>query len=233
MYRLDKIISSQTEFSRKEIKEIVKQGRIKVNGDVVKKSDIKIDSKCDEIFIDDIKIQIKEHIYLALNKPKGYISATEDENDLTVLDLISAEYKCRNLFPIGRLDKDTTGLIIITDDGEFAHDIIAPNKHVKKTYCVDIDIEVTDKMKFEFEKGVELKDGVCKPAVLEKISKNRALVTLTEGRYHQIKRMFGCFGAKVIELKRLRIGDYELPNDLDEGTVRELDEEDLIKIKER
>lgn len=232
MDRLDKIISSQTDYSRKDIKKLVCQGRIKVNNEIVGKSDIKVDSAKDLICIDDIKLQIKEYVYLALNKPKGYISATEDNIEFTVLDLVPNEYKYRKLFPIGRLDKDTTGLIIITDDGVFSHNIISPNKHVKKTYLVDIDIDVTEDMKIGFEKGVVLNDCVCKPAILEKVDNKRALVTITEGKYHQIKRMFSSFGAKVLELKRLSIGNYTLPSDLNEGQIIELQEEDLKKIKE-
>ena len=232
MERLDKIIASQTEFSRKEIKKLCLQGRVKVNNEIIKKSDIKIDEINDNIMVDEKQILVKKYIYLALNKPKGYISATEDAFDPVVVDLVPQEYKHRNLFPIGRLDKDTTGLIIITDDGEFAHNIIAPNKHVKKTYFVEIDSEVTEKMISGFQKGVKLKDEICKPAILEKISEKKALVTITEGKYHQIKRMFGCFGAKVTELKRLSIGNYELPNNLEEGCVIELTESDLQRIKE-
>lgn len=232
MERLDKIIASQTEFSRKEIKKLCLQGRIKVNNEIIKKSDIKIDDLKDTILIDEKIIKVIKNIYLALNKPKGYISATEDAFDSVVLDLIPKEYKHRNLFPIGRLDKDTTGLIIITDDGEFAHNIIAPNKHVKKKYFVVIDIEITEKMISDFKKGVKLKDEICKPAILEKIGKNEALVTITEGKYHQIKRMFGCYGAKVIELSRLSIGNYKMPSYLKEGEVIELTEADLKKVKE-
>ena len=233
MERLDKIIASQTEYSRKEIKKLCLQERIQVNGEVVKKSDMKVDIKNDSIFVDGIQVVVKKYVYLALNKPKGYISATEDANSSVVLDLIPDEYRHRDLFPVGRLDKDTTGLIIITDDGEFAHNIISPNKHVKKKYLAIIDIEITDKMINGFEKGVKLKDDICKPAILEKISEKEAIVTITEGKYHQIKRMFGCFGAKVLELKRLSIGNYEMPESLKEGLVIELSEYDLKCIEEK
>ena len=144
-----------------------------------------------------------------LNKPKGYVSATEDKNDKTVLDLVPDEYRHRNLFPAGRLDKDTTGLMIITDDGDFAHNILSPKKHISKTYNVTIDIDMSDDMVSGFKEGVNLNDG----------------------RYHQIKRMFGCFGAKVIELERTKMGNFSLPDDLELGCVREFTNEELESVR--
>lgn len=167
-----------------------------------------------------------------LNKPKGYISATEDKSMQTVLDLVPEEYKHRNLFPAGRLDKDTTGLMIITDDGNFAHNILSPQKHVRKTYNVTIDIPVTNEMVEGFKNGVMLNDGECKTASLEITNTYTAIVTLTEGRYHQIKRMFGCFGAKVTELQRIKMGNFTLPKDLKIGECREFTEEELNKVQE-
>ena len=231
MERLDKIICSQTEYSRKDIKKIVSQKRIKVNGIIITKSDIKIDENKDIISIDDKEIQIREYVYLILNKPKGYISATEDRTQQTVLDLIDSKYSHRDLFPAGRLDKDTTGLMIITDDGRFAHDILSPRKHVSKTYEVVLDIPATEEMVKGFKDGVDLNDGKCKTAVMEITGEYSARVTLTEGRYHQIKRMFGCFGAKVIELHRIKMGGLELPSNLQEGESRELISEEIEKIK--
>jgi len=133
MERLDKIIVSQTNYSRKDVKELVKKKRVKVNNIIANKSELKVDSSCDKITIDDREITIKKYIYLILNKPKGYVSATNDKFDKTVLDLVPEKYRHRNLFPAGRLDKDTTGLMIITDDGAFAHNILSPKKHIKKT----------------------------------------------------------------------------------------------------
>ena len=232
MERIDKIIVAQTEYSRKDVKKLVLQKRVTVNEKVVSKSDIKINSEHDKIAIDGVEINIKEYIYLVLNKPKGYISATEDKTMLTVLDLIPNEYACRELFPAGRLDKDTTGLMVLTDNGKFAHDILSPKKHIKKLYNVTIDIPVNEKMITGFQKGVLLNDGECKSAILEKTGDYTALVTLTEGRYHQIKRMFGCYGAKVIELQRIGMGNFRLPEELKLGECRELSEEELEKIKE-
>ena len=231
MERIDKIISSQTGYSRKEIKELIRNKRIRVNNQIISKYDFKIDTSIDKIKIDNNEITIKKNVYLILNKPKGYISATEDKNDRTVLDLVPQEYLHRNLFPVGRLDKDTTGLMIITDDGIFAHNILSPKKHINKTYNVTIDIPVTNEMVNDFKNGVELNDGKCKPAILEITGTYTSKVTLTEGRYHQIKRMFGCFGAKVIELQRIGMGNLILPDNLKLGECRELTEDELKQKK--
>ena len=231
MERLDKVVSNQTGYSRKEVKNLVRQKRILVNEIMVTKSDIKVDLEKDIIKLDNKEITIKKYIYLMLNKPKGYVSATIDKNDKTVLDLVPTEYLHRNLFPAGRLDKDTTGLMIITDDGDFAHNILSPQKHVKKTYIVTIDIPITEEMIEGFKNGVNLIDGECKTATLEKIDTYKAIVTLTEGRYHQIKRMFGCFKAKVIELERIAMGSFNLPNDLQKGQVREFTDEELKQVQ--
>lgn len=233
MERIDKIIGNQTEYSRKDIKKLILQKRVKVNGELILKSDIKISPKIDIVSIDGKEINVKENVYLILNKPAGYISATEDRRQKTVLDLIDEKYSHRELFPAGRLDKDTTGMMIITDDGQFAHDILSPKKHISKTYEVEIDIPVTEEMQRGFEKGINLNDGVCKTAKLEKIDEKKAIVVLTEGRYHQIKRMFGCFGAKVTKLHRTAMGFLNLPEDLKEGKSRELSKEELELLKRR
>lgn len=216
--------------SRKDVKTAVSHGKVTVNGAVVKLSDHKV-SESDEIFLDGNKISKNKHIYIVLNKPQGYVSATEDESQHTVLELVPPELFRKGLFPAGRLDKDTTGLMIITDDGDFAHRILSPKKHVRKSYAVTLDIPVTAEMKEAFEKGVALSDGVCKPAGLELGGKYDCTVTLFEGRYHQIKRMFGCFGAKVTALKRISIGGFSLPENLPEGQCRELDESELDLIE--
>ena len=233
MERIDKIIGNQTEYSRKDVKKLVLQKRVKVNGELVLKSDIKINPETDVISIDGKNINVTENVYLILNKPQGYISATEDRTQKTVLDLVDEKYSHRELFPAGRLDKDTTGMMIITDDGQFAHNILAPKKHISKTYEVEIDIPVTEEMKIGFENGVNLNDGVCKTAKLEITGENTAIVVLTEGRYHQIKRMFGCFGAKVTKLHRIAMGFLELPKDLKEGKSRELSKQELELLTRR
>ena len=232
MERIDKVVSIQLGYSRKDVKELIRNKRVIVNEKIVSKSDMKIDTNSDEIFVDNIKIEIKKNVYLMLNKPKGYISATEDRTMKTVLDLVPEEYLHRNLFPAGRLDRDTTGLMIITDDGDFAHNILSPKKHVKKIYNVTIDIPVNEAMVEGFKNGVVLNDGQCKSALLEITGIYTATVILTEGRYHQIKRMFGCYGAKVLELQRIGMGKFLLPADLKCGECREFTCEELKKIQE-
>lgn len=233
MERIDKIISNHTHYTRKEIKKLISQKAVYVNGEVVKKPESKYDEAAINLTIYGKEIEIKKHLYLLLNKPKGYVSATEDKSQQTVIDLIPTEYKYRDLFPAGRLDKDTTGFMLITDDGEFAHNILSPRKHVEKEYEVVLDIPVTLAMVEEFRKGVNLNDGECKTAYLEITGEYTANVSITEGRYHQIKRMFGCFGAKVVELNRIRIGNLYLPKDLKPGEVKEATPDELKKIQER
>lgn len=233
MERIDKIISEQTYYTRKEIKKLISQGNVYVNGKQVEKPENKYDETSISIKINEKEIDIKKYVYLLLNKPKGYISSTETKSQRTVLDLVPEKYKNRNLFPAGRLDKDTTGLMLITDDGEFSHNILSPRKHVKKEYEVTIDIPVTETMVKGFKKGVNLNDGECKSADLEITGEFTANVTITEGRYHQIKRMFGCYGAKVVELNRICMGNLKLPKDLKCGEIREATAEELIEIQKR
>lgn len=231
--RIDRILSEQTNYSRKEIKKFVSKGLVLVNGLVVRKSDEKYDDDNISIKINGKDIRVSKHFYLLLNKPKGYVSTTVSDKDKTVIDLVPDKYKTRTLFPAGRLDKDTTGLMLITDDGVFAHNILSPKKHIKKIYEVVIDKDVSDEMVNGFRDGVKLNDGECKSALLEKIDTNKCLVTLTEGRYHQIKRMFGNYKAKVIELKRICMGELYLPSDLAVGKVREVRDEELLKIQSK
>lgn len=233
MERLDKIIVSETQYSRKEAKELIRKKRVRVNDITVVKSDIKLDTTKDIITIDNKKLEIKKYVYLILNKPQGYISATTDKNTPTVLDLVPKEYLHRNIFPAGRLDKDTTGLMLITDDGNFAHDILSPKKHIKKTYQVTIDIPITNEMIIGFKDGVHLNDGECKSTTLEPINTNTGIVTLTEGRYHQIKRMFGCYKAKVTKLHRIGMGNLILPDNLKPSNCRELTKKELEQLKEK
>lgn len=233
MERIDKIIASQGQYSRKEVKALIAKGRIAVDGRVVSSSSEKADPLTTQISIDGKPLAFKRNLYLVLNKPKGYVSATEDRDHPTVLDLVPQEYRGRGLFPAGRLDRDTTGLMIITDDGALAHNILAPKKHVPKRYHVELDIPVTEEMRLGFSEGVMLNDGVCKAADLVKTGEKTAEVTLREGRYHQIKRMFGCFGAEVLELKRLGMGRLALPEDLAEGECREMSEGELALLQEK
>ena len=238
MERLDKVISNYTEYSRSDVKKLLRDKCVTVNGTIVRDYDYKVDKEKDEILVNGEKLDIIDNIYIALNKPEGYISATEDRESLTVLDLIEENVIRSKIFPVGRLDKDTTGLIILTSDGVFSHDIVSPKKHVDKVYDATIDKPVTDEMIKGFEEGVVLrkdgcmvKEGKCMPAKLEIIENNVGRVTLREGKYHQVKRMFEAFGAKVVKLNRIQIGNYKLPKDLKLGEYRFLNEDDLLKIK--
>lgn len=233
MERIDKIIASQGQYSRKDVKALIAKRRIAVDGRVVSSSSEKADPLTMLLTVDGKPLEFKRNLYLVLNKPKGYVSATEDREHPTVLELVPQEYRGRDLFPAGRLDRDTTGLMIITDDGVLAHNILAPKKHVPKRYHVELDIPVTEEMRLGFSEGVMLNDGVCKAADLIKTGEKTAEVTLREGRYHQIKRMFGCFGAEVVELKRLGMGNLTLPADLAEGECRELTAEELALLQKR
>ena len=232
MERIDKIIASQGKYSRSDVKALIAKRRVMVDGEVIKSSSVKADPAASRITIDGVDITVKKYVYLMLNKPKGYVSATEDKEHQTVLELVPEEYQGRGMFPAGRLDRDTTGLMIITDDGMMAHNILAPKKHVQKIYHVELDIPVTEAMQAGFQAGVELNDGVCKAADLQITGEKTATVTLKEGRYHQIKRMFGCYGAKVVELHRLAMGDLYLPDDLPEGQCRELTEAELHLLQQ-
>lgn len=231
MKRIDRIISEHTDYSRKDIKKLISKGLIFVNDKEVKHPEDKYEDDI-TITINGIEIDIRNHVYLVLNKPKGFVSTT-DLNERSVLELVPDEYMTRDLFPAGRLDKDTTGLMIITDDGEFAHNILSPKKHVQKIYEVTLDIPVSEEMKKGFLKGVNLSDGECKSAILDITGEYTCNVTLKEGRYHQIKRMFGCYKAKVVELNRICMGDFYLPKDLKQGEIRELTSQELDLIQSK
>ncbi len=229
--RLDKIISTQTSYSRKDIKKLCRSGDIYVNGEVCKNSDIKVDPVNDEIVVCGEKIEFKRYVYYMMNKPKGVLSASNDKNAPTVIDLLPAELFRKNLFPAGRLDKDTTGLLIITDDGDFAHRMLSPNKKVYKHYIATLDKELDESVKSEFENGIVLADGtVCQKAFFEKIDKNIARVEICEGKFHQVKKMFSACSYVVEELRRVQIGSLKLDENLSQGDTRELTENEKKMI---
>ena len=235
MERLDKLIASQGMLSRNDVKNMVKKGEVSVNGTVVKDSSLKV-SYDDSIKIKGQPLLQTEFTYIMLNKPKGVVSASEDKRDKTVVDILPDELKRKNLFPAGRLDKDTTGFSLITDDGDFAHRILSPARHVDKTYIAT----VSDKIDFEnaknaFANGVVLADGtVLLSAHLELIEDNEKQVfkvIIKEGKYHQIKRMFASLGTSVVELKRIAIGGLALDTSLQEGEARLITEAELNLIE--
>lgn len=235
--RIDKILSNLGYGSRSELKKICKNGLVKVNGKTINNPGIQVDVENDEIIFDGQKVVYKEFIYLMLNKPDGYISATFDKKDPIVLDLIDKEDLVFEPFPVGRLDKDTEGLLVLTNDGQLAHRVLSPKKHVPKTYYAKVEGIVTDEDIKAFAEGVTLDDGYeTMPAEL-KILKSDEIseieLTIHEGKFHQVKRMFESVDKKVIYLKRLSMGKLKLDESLALGEYRELTDEEVKMIEER
>ncbi len=237
--RLDKFLSSQLNISRTDAKKLLRQKGVKVNGNSVVKGEFQLDTENDTVTVNGKSVEYKEYIYIMLNKPKGVVSATEDSDDVTVIDILPDSLKRSGLFPAGRLDKNTTGFVLITDNGAFAHDILSPAHHVPKTYIVDVEREVTADEFRLFEEGMLIGEELFKPAKLSFIEKNsensayRYEIIIVEGRYHQIKRMFGSTGNPVIELERIAIGKLPLDRALLPGEARELTESDIELLKSR
>ena len=216
--------------SRKEVKELIRKGYVSINGDIIKNDDYKVDELNDEIIIFDNNIKYDEFIYLMLNKPQGYVSATTDYNNSTVLDLIDG-YEKRNLFPIGRLDIDTEGLLILTNDGELSHKLLSPKNHVDKKYYVKYDGKYNDKFIDISNKGIPLDDFTCKPAKFENLGNNEAYITISEGKFHQIKRMMEYVGCNVTYLERIEFGPLKLDSNLKRGEFRVLSKEEIDLLK--
>ncbi len=237
--RLDKLLSSQLNISRADAKKLLRQKGVRVNGNSVIKGEFKVDTENDSITVNGKPLTYKEYIYIMLNKPKGVVSATEDSSDVTVVDILPDSLKKSGLFPAGRLDKNTTGFVLITDNGAFAHDILSPAHHVPKTYIVDVEREVSSDEFSHFEGGMLIGDELFKPAKLRFLEKNadnnsfRYEIVIVEGRYHQIKRMFGSTGNPVIELERIAIGKLPLDRNLKPGEAKELTESDIELLKSR
>lgn len=236
MERLDKVLSNLGYGSRKEIKAFVKKGEIEVDGKVIKDNGMKVDPNKSIIKVNGEEINYRKYIYIMMNKPAGVVSATFDNYDETVIDLLDYEYTVFDPFPVGRLDKDTEGLLLITNDGELNHRLTSPKWHVDKTYYAEIDKIVDDKDIKKFENGVTLDDGYkCLPAKLEILSSDEngseVNITIQEGKFHQVKRMFEARGKKVVYLKRLTMGNISLDNQLEEGEYRELTEKEIEILK--
>ena len=229
MERIDKILSNLGYGTRKDLKKIVKNGMVQVNGITIKDSAMKVDPEKDKIVINGEEIFYREFIYLMMNKPAGVISATFDNKDETVIDLLEVEHQVFEPFPVGRLDKDTVGLLLLTNDGDLNHRLISPKWKVDKVYFAKIDQKVTQEDIEKFKHGITLDDGYrCKEAILEiqKASEEGSEIVLTiqEGKFHQVKRMFEAVGKKVTYLKRIEFGTLPLDEDLEEGEYRELTE---------
>lgn len=235
--RLDKTIADQGTASRSEIKTLIRKGMVLVNGILVKDPGYSVNWEEDQITVSGKTLCLKKHIYLMLNKPQGVVSATDDPRFPTVVDLVPDEFIRKGLFPAGRLDKDTRGFVLITDDGEFAHNILSPKKHVPKTYLARLDGSISQEMILAFQQGVNVNDEyITLPASLRVVETSPTgdlgEVILYEGMYHQIKRMFKAFGRTVVDLQRIRLGCLNLDSTLAEGQCRELTNEELALIKQ-
>ncbi|MDG7453742.1 rRNA pseudouridine synthase [Streptococcus pneumoniae] len=231
--RLDKFLIACAVGSRTEVKNLLKAGRVTVNGKKEKSAKLQIDEKIDEIRFDGQVLEYEEFVYYMMNKPKGVISATEDPKHRTVLDLLDDLARSKEVFPVGRLDIDTHGLLLLTNNGQLAHVLLSPKRHVDKTYQAQVKGIMTQEDVETFIKGIPLKDFTCQPARLEILStdaeKNQSQirVTIAEGKFHQIKRMVGYCGKEVVDLQRLTMGTLVLDENLERGEWRSLTKEEL------
>ena len=234
MTRLDKILSTQLNISRTDAKQMIKKGRVSVNGIPAKSGDVKV-ADADIVAVDGNEISYSRFVYIMMNKPKGVISASDGKGEKTVVDLVPSDMQRRGLFPAGRLDKDTTGFVLLTDDGEFAHSILAPSRHIDKTYVVTLDKPVTPEAVADFRSGMELNGERLLQADAEIISEDSTIcrVVLRQGLYHQIKRMFKKHGLTVLELKRVKMGNLPLDDSLLPGECRYLSQKELDLICSR
>ena len=230
--RLDKIIASTGRYSRREVKTLVREGRVLVDGRIAASAEDKCDPLTARISVNGEELFYREHTYVMLHKPAGVLSATEDGRGETVLDLLAPEYRKIGLFPVGRLDKDTEGLLLVTDDGALSHALMSPSRHVSKVYEAELDGTLVPDAAERFGAGLTLRDGtVCRPALLELLPDGRVRVTLHEGKYHQGKRMIAACGATVTFLKRVQLGGVRLDESLAPGEFRELTEEELGALR--
>lgn len=229
LLRLDKYLADAGVGTRSQVKQMIRKGQISINGEPVKKPDQKVDGEKDKIEVMGKEIRYQKYRYLLLHKPSGYVSATEDKKEQTVLSLLPEKLR-KDLFPVGRLDKDTEGLLLLTNDGALAHRLLSPKKHVNKTYYARVQGRVTDEDQAAFLQGVDIGDEKdTLPAqleILEAAEESRILLTIQEGRFHQVKRMFEARGKKVVYLKRISMGPLALEEGLKPGDYRELTEEE-------
>ena len=232
--RLDKFISTTTTLSRAEAKKIIKKG-ILINDKLIKTPDYKIDEFKDQVIVNGNRLVYQKYVYIMMNKPKDTVSATEDAIERTVVDILRDEDRIYKVFPVGRLDKDTEGLMLLTNDGELAHKLISPKKDVEKKYYVEVSGELKNEHLKIIKEGVILEDGYrCKPARLEILDSSegnsKANIFITEGKFHQVKRMMESLGATVTYLKRLSIGSLKLDENLKLGEYRYLTDDELNKL---
>ena len=232
--RLDKLLASQGLGSRKDVQKLIRGGAVAVNGEIERSVEHKADPQADVITVEGQPLAYKEYLYLMMNKPAGVVSASNDAKERTVVDLVPQPLRRRGLFPAGRLDRDTTGLLILTDDGDFAHRMLAPKKHVYKLYQAELEGSLPPDAESAFAAGITLNDGtLCLPARLEVVSPFppvRARVWIREGKFHQVKKMFLSQGCRVTGLKRLQIGGLCLDPALGPGECRELSAQEVASI---
>lgn len=229
--RLDKFLCDTAGFTRTEAKNAIKKGQIAVNGQVQKTADFKVKENTDTVTFQGKPLSYAAFHYYMLHKPAGVITATEDKKESTVMDILREE-KVKNLFPVGRLDKDTEGLLLITDDGELAHNLLSPKKHVDKEYLVKVRDSISEDDCRKLSEGVDIGDEKpTAPAKVERVAEKEILLTIREGRFHQVKRMLQAVGNEVLYLKRLSMGSLRLPKDLEKGAYRPLSEDEIYKIK--
>ena len=232
MERLDKVIANRGAASRREVKTLVRQGRVLVDGIPAAAADMKVDAAAVVITVDGVTLESERYVYLLLHKPAGVLTATEDKRQPTVLDLIPPEMRRRELAPVGRLDKDTEGLLLLTDDGELTHRLLSPKYHVDKVYYARVEGVPDDTDAAAFAEGLLLGDGLqCLPAKLEPLGGGECLVTLREGKFHQVKRMLASRGKPVLYLKRLSMGPLRLESELAAGQCRFLTPEELSALR--
>lgn len=232
MERLDKIIASQGQYTRKDIKKLASSGSVTVDGVMVTKTDIKVDAEKSVIKVNGRTVNVRTHLYLLLNKPKGYTSTIEGNRHDMIMELVPPQLMRDGLMPAGRLERDASGLMIITDDGELAHNILSPRKLVRKIYEITLDIPVTAKMAQRFADGITISTDETKRAELEITGEKTCRVTTLDGRYFQIKKMFEECGATVTELHRSCIGNLFLPDDMKSGACRELTLQEVALLQD-
>lgn len=231
LIRLDKYLADMGLGTRSQVKDLIKKGKININGIVIKDGNLKVDSDKDIVYFEGNPIVYEEFEYYMLNKPAGVISASNDKHEKTVVDLIF-DKKRDDLFPIGRLDKDTEGLLIISNDGELSHNLLSPKKHVDKTYYVQLDKPLSKDKAAEVCEGVFIEAGVkSMPALLEYIDETKVYLTIHEGKFHQVKKMFHAVGCEVIYLKRVSMGPLKLDDTLGKGEYRKLTNEEIDILK--
>lgn len=230
MERLDKRLAGTGRWSRREVRDLCRAGRVRVDGTVVRRPEEKVE-ETSQITVDGQPVELERQVWIMLHKPAGLVSATEDPREPTVLSLLPERFQRQGLFPVGRLDKDTEGLLLLTNDGALAHALLSPRRHVDKVYYVEVDGCLDEADEQAFREGMTLRDGLrCQPASLRRLGPDRGEVTLREGKYHQVKRMLAARGKPVRYLKRIAFGPLVLDSSLEKGAWRALTEEEKAAL---